>query len=263
MKTRRARNFFLICLIVPFICSGGAVFSANFEELDKPPEGIYKGQILVGGYASMGIVKGSAIDAENKFVQGSSYTFTESETSKAFWINHLSYSFGVYAEYVIIDYLGVTAKSGYSSVVQRTDFGKDYANKSGVLYRDFSFLLGPTLHATNRKPWDISLTPLAGFSKGTYHATPVAAKYIDSYDPKNSAGKSSALVYGADLKLSLFFSGGFVMSLGGEWVRNTIKLSGAIKETNPQTGKQYMNGSTSGKLDNYRIVFTGGYAFGH
>jgi hypothetical protein len=263
MKTRRARNFFLFCLIVPMMLSGGRVFGANFEELDKPPEGIYKSQILVGGFASMGIAKGSAIDAEKNFVSGSSYTFTDSETAKAFWINHLSYSFGVYGEYVIIDYLGVTAKSGYSSVVQRTNFGKDYANKSAVLYRDFFFMLGPVVHATNRKPWDVSFAPMIGFSKGKYHASPVAAQYIDGYDPKNSSGKSSALVYGADLKLSLFFSGGFVMSVGGEWTRNNIILPGSINEHNPQTGKRYMNGSTSGTLDNYRVVFSGGYAFQH
>jgi hypothetical protein len=45
-------------------------FAANFEELDKPPEGIYKGQILVGGYASIGMTLGSVIDAEDKFVKG-------------------------------------------------------------------------------------------------------------------------------------------------------------------------------------------------
>jgi hypothetical protein len=262
MKTRHARNFLLFGLIGLFLCTE-RVFAANFEELDKPPEGIYKGQILVGGYASMGIVRGSAIDAENKFVQGSSYTFSESDTTKAFWINHLSYSFGVYGEYVFIDYIGVTAKSGYSSVVQRTNFGKDYANKSAVLYRDFFFMLGPVLHATNRKPWDISISPMIGFSKGKYHATPVAAKYIDNYDPSNSSGKSSSLVYGADLKLTLFFSGGFVMSLGGEWTRNSFTLPGPVSETNPQTGKKFMNGGTSGTLDNYRIVVSGGYAFYH
>jgi hypothetical protein len=260
MKYMCARNFFLLSFLI-FLLYITPGFSANFEELDKPPEGMYKGQMIIGGFASIGVAKGTAVDAENTFVRGSTYTFSDSETTKALWINHLSYSFGVFGEYCIIDYVGVGAKAGYSSVIQRTNFGKDYANKSAVLMEDYFLLFGPVFHATTRRPWDISLSPMIGFSYGTFKATPIADKMISTYDPGNTKGKTSFITYGAELKLSLFFSGGFVLSLGGEWIRNGVKLDGAVTQNNPQTGRSYMNGGTSGNIDNVRISIGGGYAF--
>ncbi|MGL4368317.1 MAG: hypothetical protein ACRCUT_01375, partial [Spirochaetota bacterium] len=175
-------KFFFIFLYTIFFAAGPAFADTDFEELDKPPEGAYKGQILAGAFVSMGYPRGSMIDAEQDLIDGSTYTFTENETTKEIWISHLCYSFGAFAEYMPLDYLGVTARAGYSSIVQRSAFGKDYANVKGTLYRDFSFLAGPVLHATNRKPWDISLTPLAGITYGRYYAAPVARKLIKTYE---------------------------------------------------------------------------------
>jgi hypothetical protein len=238
-----------------------AAFAANFEELDKPPEGVYKGQILAGGYMSIGMAMGSIIDAEDKFVKGSTYTFSDSETTKALWINHISYSVGIFGEYLPIDYVGVYAKLGYSSVIQLTNFGKDYSNTRGSLYDGYTFLVGPNLHLTNRKPWDLSLAPLVGFAYGTYNATPVADKLLTGYDPANSKSTASGLIYGVELKLSLFFSGGFFLSLGGEWIRIPIKLSAPVDATNSQTGARFLNGGTSGEIDNVRFLLCAGYAF--
>jgi len=59
----------------------------------------------------------------------------------------------------------------------------------------------------------------------------------------------------------LFFSGGLLISLGGEWIRIPIKMDGPIKESNPQTERTYMNGKTSGNIDNIRFIISAGYAF--
>jgi hypothetical protein len=240
---------------------GGALRAAAFEELDKPPEGAYKGQIIVGGFVSLGVVQGSAINAENNFVKGSTYTFSSIETTKAVWITHLTYSFGLFGEYMPIDYIGAYSKIAFSTVVQRTDFGKDYPNKRKDLYSDVEFLVGPNFHATNRRPWDISLAPLAGIAFGDYSAIPIGKNLFSGYYPSGTKGKASLLVFGAELKFSIFFSGGFCSSLGVEWIRNGITLSSPVSPANPQTGAVYMSGGKSGDIDNFRIVFCGGYAF--
>jgi hypothetical protein len=150
---------------------------------------------------------------------------------------------------------------GYSSVIQLTNFGKDYSNTRGSLYDGYTFLAGPNLHLTNRKPWDLSLAPLIGFAYGTYTATPVADKLLPAYDPTNNKATTFGLIYGVELKLSLFFSGGFFLSLGGEWVRIPVKLSGSVDATNSQTGARFMGGGTSGDIDNIRFLLAAGYAF--
>ena len=235
--------------------------STNFEELDKPPEGAYKGQLLVGGFFSLGIPTGSMIDAENSFIENSTYAFTKNETTKVIWISHLSYMFGGFCEYMPIDYVGLHAKAYYSAIVQRTTFGSDYENKRKTLYHDLSLLVGPVLHATNRRPWDISLTPLVGLSYGEYHAAPIARDLIPSYSPSSSKGKASFLAYGADLTASVYFSGGLYLALTAEWVRNSISFSSPVSEPNPQTGAVYMNGGKSGTIDSWRLVLSSGYAF--
>ena len=217
-----------------------------FEELDKPPEGAYKGQILVGGFFSMGIPTGTMMDAENSFIRNSTYDFTKNETTKEIWISHMSYMLGVFGEYMPIDWVGIHAKVYYSAIVQRTSFGSDYENTRKTVYEDFTFLTGPTLHATNRRPWDVSFTPLIGCSFGTYHAAPVARSLIPLFTPSSTTGKASYLAYGADLTASVYFSGGLYLSLTTEWVRNNITMSAPVDQTNPQTGASYLNGGKSG-----------------
>ncbi|HEY1406437.1 MAG TPA: hypothetical protein VF857_07510 [Spirochaetota bacterium] len=257
---KRLIYIFVICFA---LMTGNQLFAADFEELDKPPEGVYRGQILTGGFFSFGVPSGSVIDAEKSFVKGSTYTFVDSETTKALWITHLSYSYGVYGEYIVYEHIGVYAQFGGVSVVQRSDFGRNYSNKRKYLYSGVMLLLGPNFHLTDRRPWDLSLAPLIGYTYGTFNATPVADSLISGYDPSNARTKISTFVYGANLKGTIYFSGGFSISLGGEWIRIPIKLSGPIAEKNPQTGIQYMNGKSSGNIDNLRLIVSAGYAFKH
>jgi len=257
-------TLFLLFIALPLV-------AADFEELDKPPEGIYRGQMLLGGYFSFGIPRGSVIDAENKFVKGSTHSFSDSETTKALWITHLSYSFGVFGEYVVYDHIGVYSQLGATYVVQRTDYGKDYSNNKRNLYAGAMFLLGPDFHLTDRRPWDVSLCPLIGYTYGKFHASPIAESQINqkstdgniekTYHPSGAKTRISTFVYGANLKVSVFFSGGLLISLGGEWIRIPIKMDGPIKESNPQTERTYMNGKTSGNIDNIRFIISAGYAF--
>ena len=254
--TRAFLTFFAVVLpLLP--CAA----STNFEELDKPPDGAYKGQLIVGGFFSLGVPTGSMIDAENNFIKGSTYTFTKNETTKEVWISHLSYMIGAFCEYMPIDYVGLHAKLYYSAIVQRTNFGSDYENTRKTLYQDVSFLFGPTIHATNRRPWDLSFTPLVGVSYGTYHAAPIAAKMITGFSPSSRSGSADPLAYGADLTASVYFSGGLYLALTGEWVRNTISLKAPVDQTNPQTGASYMNGGTKGTIDSWRFIISSGYAF--
>jgi hypothetical protein len=251
----------VIVLIAVFLAVPISVFAADFEELDKPPEGIYKGQRLAGGYIALGIPFGSAIKAEKKFVKGSTYTFTDSDTTKSLWLTHLSFALGVYGEYLPMEYIGIYGRIGAERVVQRTNFGRNFSNKRSYLYKGYSIMLGPNFHATNRKPWDVSLAPLIGYTFGTYHATPIADRCLQGYNPSHSKNRISTFIYGVEMRLSIFFSGGFIMSLSGEWVRIPVKLSKPIAEQNTQTGRRFMNGGKSGNIDNIRLVLGIGYAF--
>ena len=259
MSLKGMKYFFAASFIA--LLSVPCAASTNFEELDKPPEGAYKGQLLIGGFFSLGIPTGSLIDAENSFIKNSTYEFTKNETTKVIWISHLSYMLGAFCEYMPIDYVGAHAKLYYSEIVQRTTFGPDYENKRKTLYRDVSFLVGPVFHATNRRPWDVSLTPLVGLSVGSYHATPIAKSLIQTYKPSYTKGNSSLLAYGADLTASVYFSGGLFIALTAEWVRNSVALSKPVDQVNPQTGAQYLNGGKSGTIDSWRIIVSSGYAF--
>ena len=259
-------KYFFPALAAALLLYSAAYADTNFEELDKPPDGAYKGQMLLGGFASMGIPTGSMINAEEDFVKNSSYTFDENDTTKAIWISHLSYSLGVFFEYMPFDYFGLYAKTAYSAITQRTSFGKDYANTRATLYYDFSLLVGPVLHATNRRPWDISLTPLFGYTYGVYYAAPIARKLIldnsgQKYSPSSYTGKAGWLTYGTDISVSIYFSGGFYLSLTGEWIRNSITLTAPLDKANPQTGAMYMSSGTSGIIDTFRIILASGYAF--
>jgi hypothetical protein len=90
---------------------------------------------------------------------------------------------------------------------------------------------------------------------------PVVKNLVSSYNPTGTKGKATLLIYGAELKFSIFFSGGFYSSLGVEWVRNGVTLSAPVSQPNPQTGAYFMSGGKSGYIDQFSIVFCGGYAF--
>ena len=238
-----------------FMILSSALYASEFDELEKPPEGAHEGQMLLGAFVSMGMAYGNFIDAENKFLKDSSYAF-DIDNQKAIEVSHLSFSMGIKYEYMPIDYIGAVAKLRKNYVVQQTNFGPDYQNWKGYIYKDTSFLIGPAVHATTRKRWDFILTPLIGYNFATYNAAPVAKQII-----KGSTGSrkrsSKGLSYGAELNCTLYFSGGLFISLGGEWIRNNIKFSEPIKLTNPNR----YDSATSGSISSINAVLAAGYAF--
>ncbi len=246
-----------IFLFIMMMCSS-AMSASEFDELEKPPEGAHKGQMLLGAFVSMGVPYGNFIDAEDNFLEGSSYEF-DIETRKAIEVSHLSFGMGITFEYMPLDYIGAAAKLRKSYIVQQTNFGPDRQNWRGFLYKDTSFLIGPAIHATTRKRWDFILTPLIGYNFATYYATPIARKIIDGSTGSRKRS-SRGLSYGAELNCTLYFSGGLFISLGCEWIRNYIKFDKPITLENPQTGRQY-DDDTSGNISSLSAVLSAGYAF--
>jgi hypothetical protein len=232
--------------------------SAEFDELDKPPEGAHEGQILLGAFFAFGWPRGSFIDSENDFVKGSYYTFSN-DISKSLEISHQSYALGLSFEYIPIKNLGAAARLRRTYIMQSTNFGSEYENWKGYLYRDISFYVGPALHATNRKSWDFVLTPLIGYAFGKYNATPVAKKTIDGYSG-NTGRTANGFTFGSELNCTIYFTGGLYVSLGGQWIRNMLNLGSEYNLTNPQTTRKY-SGSAKSSLDTYGILISAGYAF--
>jgi len=251
-------------LIIFFIAYCFPVFSSQFEELDKPPEGAHEGQILVGGFFSIGMPYGDAITGEKDFVKDNTYTFEESQITKELLVNHLSYDFGLFFEYMPLDHLGIKTKIRRSVVVQRTAFGSDYQNWNENLYQNFSFVLGPSFHLTARKQWDIVLTPEIGYAVAKYTATPVAAKLVDSYtDDGDRERDVNGIFYGGELALSIYFSGGFYLSLGGEWTKYSLTFSPAydLNQTVGTENRKYLNGASSTSMQTVNFIISAGYAF--
>lgn len=245
----------LLVFIAIFLAS--SIEASEFEELDKPPEGAHEGQMLLGGFISMGIPSGDIIDAEKSFLKNNYYTFENTETTKELIVNHLEYNYGICFEYMPIDHIGIKGKLRRATVIQRTAFGSDYRNWSKTLFYTNSFLAGPVFHLTNRRQWDISLNPLIGYGKGRFRASPVAAKLISGYygDGERSV---SGMIYGTELNLIIFFSGGFYLTIGGEYTYYPISFSPAY--TLRQSGNTYSatNGGTIKTMD---IIISAGYAF--
>ncbi len=247
-----------IFLLILFLINGTVLLSSQFEELDKPPEGAHEGQMLLGGFFSLGIPYGDAITAEEDFVNGNTYTFEESEITKELIITHLSYDFGIFFEYMPMDYVGVKTKLGRSVVVQRTAFGSDYQNWTENLYENYSLLLGPSFHLTTRRQWDITLNPMIGYAIAKYNATPVAAELISGYsgDRKRDV---NGIIYGAELSLAIYFSGGFYLSLGGEWTSYNFTFSPGYNLS--QNGNTYLEGKNSTSMQTINFIVSAGYAF--
>jgi len=229
-----------------------------FEELDKPPEGAHEGQMVIGIFGSIGMPFGNLIDAENDFVDGDRYIFSESGVIKEFLITHLAYDFGFFFEYMPIDYVGIKSKIKKINIVQRTLFGADYNNWNKSLYSGYSFLIGPSIHFINRKRWDISLTPLVGYSFAKYNPTAVAENLIENY----SGGKKknvNGIIYGVELNYARYLSTGLFLSIGFDWNKYPISLSPEVKLINPHTSKS-MNIS-SGDIQSINLDLSIGYAF--
>lgn len=241
-----------------FLLASPFVYASEFDELEKPPEGAHEGQMLLGAFVSIGTPGGKFIDAEDDFLKGSTHTFDENNI-KAIEVSHLAFGMGITFEYMPIDYVGAVAKLRKNYIVQQSNFGPEYENWKGYLYRDTSILVGPAIHSTYRKRWDFILTPLIGYNFASYGATPVARQIIDESTGERRRD-SQGLSYGAELNCTLYFSGGLFISLGGEWLRNELKFDKPIRLTNPQTGRAY-DTSTEGNITSWGVVISAGYAF--
>jgi len=259
--------------VLPALCAlllcSGAFAQTDFDELDKPPEGAHKGQMFLGGYVTFGVPRGDIVDAEQAFIDQSYYSFS-SDLSKLLEVSHLAFSFGLLYEYMPIDHIGARAKLKRTLVIQRSNFGPDYQNWTGLWYSDYSFYGGPAFHLTNRKRWDIVLIPLAGYTLSSFQAAPVGKKILlaDPANPSSAkmtgSGKStfSAFSYGAELNFTFYFSGGLFISLGADWCRVPIDLGGPVDLENPQdTSRVYFDGASSGTMDMVSFILSAGYAF--
>jgi len=243
-------------------------WASKFDELDKPPEGAHKGQMLLGAFFAMGGVFGEIIEAENDFVKGSTNEFKSNEIIKKLWIDHLGFSIGVCFEYMYIDHMGVKAKLKKTIVMQRTLFGSQYKNWNEFLYDDYTICVGPTFHATNRKQWDFTFTPVIGVSFGKLNATPIADKLVKSDNaatPYNYKGPGEKDVInftcGGEFNFTVYFSGGLFLSIGFDYTMNLIQLDRAYELTNPETGNEYFKGQDSSYLHSLSFILSAGYAF--
>lgn len=251
----------IIITILSFIIFQIPSFGASqFEELDKPPEGAHEGQMFIGGFVSIGIPSGDIISAENNFVKDNTYTFSDNEITKELLLTHLSYDYGLSFEYMPIDYIGIKTKLKRVIIVQRTRFGSDYQNWNETLYSNYSFLAGPVFHLTNRKQWDVTLTPVAGYAFAKFEATPVAAKLVTNYsgDRKRDV---NGLTYGAELNLIIYFSGGLYISIGADWNKYPIKFSPSYELSQSGSTISYMDGKNSGSIQTINFALSAGYAF--
>lgn len=252
-------NTFIKLIILIYCIAFPAIsYSSEFDELDKPPEGVHKDQILLTGSVSIGVPYGDLISAEEKFTRTSTYTF-ENEITKLIYLSHLSFGITICGEYMPIDYIGIRSKIRRTVIVQNTNFGADYQSWKKTLYSDYSVYFGPSFHVTNRKPWDIAFSPVIGYAFATYHPTPIARILIDGYTPPPTQQYSS-ITYGIDVMLSIFFSGGLVVQIGGEWIRNSVVFSSTPNAVNPQTSQIFYN-KKNAVIDSILLCVSAGYAF--
>ncbi|RPI95688.1 MAG: hypothetical protein EHM32_05170, partial [Spirochaetales bacterium] len=245
------RSLFKTAFAVLLVLTATATYAADFDELDKPPEGAHKGQMLLGAFFSIGLPFGNCIDAEHSFLENSYHRLND-ETVKAFEVSHLFFGIGLTFEYMPFDYVGAKFKFKRNSVVQKTNFGPDYQNWREYLYKDLSFYLGPSFHVTTRKRWDFTFTPMIGYAIATYHAAPVAWKILVDDAGIGMSGENnrsfSALTYGAELNCTIYFSGGLFVSLGCDWTRLNCAFGKPFDITNPQpqsSSNVYFDGATS------------------
>lgn len=262
-----------IALIALILLAPLSAFAVHFEELDKPPAGAHQGQMMLGAFATIGAPYGRIISAEKSFIKYSTYTFLDNFVTKKFLLQHLSYSYGLFYEYMPVDHLGIKIKMKRSTVVQRTQFGAEYQNWTKMLYNDYSFFLGPSVHVTSRKQWDISFTPLVGYALGNFTATPIAKKLVYNL---NSVTRNNILfwyaakrnkraynvVVGGECNLLVYLSSGFMMSFGFDWTMNMLNFNGKFYLMNPQVPHfWFFPNKDSSYLHSFCFILSAGYAF--
>lgn len=249
----------ILISIILFLSSLAPVLGSKFEELDKPPEGAHKGQMFLGAVVGIGIPFGDMLSNEKKFLKDENYSFSGIDTTKELTVTHLSYDYGINFEYMPLDYIGAKTRIKSISVVQRTLFGSNYKNWNESLFKSFVLTAGPSFHLTNRKMWDITLSPFLGYYIGKYSATPIAKILLKEKNYSGSMNRNvNGLAYGADLSFVAYFSGGLYISCGIEWTACHLSFSPEYNLTHKS--KTYMNGST-GSIHTGNLVFSAGYAF--
>lgn len=246
-------------LLLLLMVSAPLAADTIFEDLDKPPDGAYGGQFFLGAVAGMGLARGSIIDAEDAFVRNTTNTFEDAEITKLVELQHFSFALGLAAEYMPIDHVGLKSRLLRRWIAQRTLFGPDYPNEQEYILTTVDLTLGPNLHLTTRRAWDVTLHPFAGYSLGTFHPVPAADKLSDGVNGSKDYSNNT-FIFGAELAGILYFSGGLFISAGVEWTRYPIAFSGTVNRTIPDT-RQYNGGSGSGEIDAITFSFSAGYAF--
>jgi len=240
------------------------VKGANFEELDKPPEGAHAGQMFLGAFFAMGAPVGPIFEEEESFVKDVDYEIS-TDIYKKLWISHLSFNFGVSYEYMPIDHLGVKGKLKYNMTIQRTLFGSDYQNWTNTVYQDLSFLVGAAGHLTNRKQWDVVLTPVLGYSIAWFKPTPIAAHLLTgaptNYDyTDGGTRRADSFILGSELNFTTYFSGGLYLSIGFDWTINFVKFSSPFNLT-IDTVNYYYENERKAFFHTVSLIVSAGYAF--
>lgn len=254
-----------LIIILSILLSAASVMASEFEELDKPPEGAHEGQMLLGGFVSAGFPFGDLITAEDDFLVNNWYVLG-SGTMKELIVNHLVFDMGICFEYMPIDHVGAKSKLRYTTVIQRTAFGPENENWSSSLFSTYSILLGPSFHLTVRKQWDVTLTPEIGYGLGQYEATPIGSKLLDNYN-NDSTRDIYGFIFGTELNLTIYFSGGVFMSVGTEYTYYPVSFSPQYSLSQPpedleqnNNGRTY-SASSGGSLQTFNITISVGYAF--
>ncbi len=264
----------LLQIILLLFLSAIPLLGADFEELDKPPEGAHKGQMFLGAFLTMGAPLGSIFDEEEAFVKEMQYQFEESGIFKKLWVSHLGFNFGAFFEYMPIDHLGIKGKVKYNVTFQRTLFGPDFENWTATTYQDVSFLVGPVGHLTNRKQWDFTITPVIGYAIAWFTPSAIAAKlfkdnpddpddYPDDWNDHDytNGGKRRAdnFILGTEVNFTAYFSGGFFLSIGFDWTMNFMKFDSPFTLT--LNSNNYFENQTTAYFHTLSFVISAGYAF--
>ncbi|MFA5519253.1 MAG: hypothetical protein WDA74_08370 [Spirochaetota bacterium] len=254
IKYKKTLIFIILILFALPPASG-----SKFEELDKPPEGAHKGQIFLGAVVGLGIPFGDMLSNEKNFLKDEQYSFSDIGTTKELTVAHLSYDYGINFEYMPLDYIGAKTRIKNIAIVQRTLFGSNYKNWNESIFKSFVLTAGPSFHLTNRKMWDITLSPFLGYYVGKYSATPIAAILLKENGYSGNMNRNvNGLAYGADLSFVAYFSGGLYISCGIEWTVYNLKFSPGYNLIH--NNKTYISGNT-GSIHTGNLVFSAGYAF--
>lgn len=251
----------LILLIVCVLfMSYSGTYAAQFEELERNPEGAHKGQILLGALGNVGGVLSPLLQAEDGFIKYSTYTFAGTTLTKSIKVTHLTFGYGLFFEYMPVDHLGVRFEARRSSVMQRSLFGSQYKNWSKLLYGDYSVMAGLSAHVTNRKQWDIVFSPMVGYYFGEYRALPVAHQLMLVLGP-NRMRVIDNYCLGGEVQGLIYFSRGFILSLGFDWMYNKIDFKNSYYLMNYQTNALYFINKRMSYFHSLSVFVSAGYAF--